>query len=548
MPSNRALVHQVTEMPDPSSQGYSSEEEYIFMLTQASGKLKTPETIVEISGVSTKVMIDTGASTDILDESAFRKITESVKIELRESSTRIFAYGSTSQLKVLGKFETDIAARNNKVASTIHVLKGTHGSLLSYTTACALGLVDVNINSVASHETLAEQYPTIFDGIGKLEGYEVKLHIDDSIQPVAQPARRVPFHMRQQVSAELEKLEQQGIIEKVDGPTPWISPLVVIPKKNGEIRLCVDMRMPNKAICRKRHPTPTIDDLIHSFNGATVFSKLDLRSGYHQLSLAPESRYITTFATHGGLRRYKRLNFGTNSASEIFQHLVSELIRDIPGALNISDDIAVFGKTQEAHDKALEAIFQVFSDKGLTLNKQKCEFNKGSITFFGFVFSAKGISPDPNKVKAIHDAKPPTSATGVRSFLGMATYCAKFIPNFSDITMPLRELTKKNTPFQWTEQHCKSFQEIKDVLTSNTVMAYFDGNKQTEVITDASPWGLSAILSQHTAGSDDRKIVAYVNRYLLSNNVTRKRNGKPWQSFGLLNDFMFISLVAISRY
>ena len=109
--------------------------------------------------------------------------------------------------------------------------------------------------------------------------------------------------------------------------------------------MCVDMRMANAAIKRERHPTPTVDDLIHILNGAIVFSKLDLRAGYHQIPLAPESRYITTFATHKGLRRYARLNFGTSSASEMFQDIISELVRDIPGAFNISDDVVVFGKT-----------------------------------------------------------------------------------------------------------------------------------------------------------------------------------------------------------
>ena len=129
--------------------------------------------------------------------------------------------------------------------------------------------------------------------IGKLKDFEVKLHIDESVVLVAQPARRIPFHLRRKVASELQRLEQQGIIEPVEGPTPWVSPLVVIPKENGEIRLFVDMREANKAILRERHPTPTVDDLIHALNGATVFSKLDLRSGYHKLSLAPESRYGT---------------------------------------------------------------------------------------------------------------------------------------------------------------------------------------------------------------------------------------------------------------
>ena len=292
------------------------------------------------------------------------------------------------------------------------------------------------------HEQLCRQYSGIFNGIGRLKGVEVKLHIHQSVPPVAQRARRIPFHMRKKVARELDQLEQQGIIEKVDGPTPWVSPLVITPKKSGDVRICVDMRMANRAINRERHPTPTIDDLIHTLNGATVFSKLDLRAGYHQLTLAPESRYITTFATHKGLRRYARLNFGTNSASEIFQMVINELIRDIPEALNISDDVIVFGKTQAEHDAALQAVFRKFAEVNLTLNKKKCEFNKKSITFFGFVFSGQGISPDPKKVEAIKNAKPPTTTSGVRSFLGMATYCAKFIPNFSDTSEPLRELTK----------------------------------------------------------------------------------------------------------
>ena len=136
------------------------------------------------------------------------------------------------------------------------------------------------------------------------------------------------------------------------------------------------------------------------------------------------------------------MNFGTNSASEIFQHVISERIRDIPGAINISDDIIVFGKTRQQHDQALRSVLHQFSDSGLTISPEKCELHKDSPTFFGLVFLANGVSPDPEKVKAIHNACPPKSVGEVRSFLGMVTYCAKFIPSFSDVTKPLRELTK----------------------------------------------------------------------------------------------------------
>ena len=151
--------------------------------------------------------------------------------------------------------------------------------------------------------------------------------------------------------------------------------------------------------------------------------------------------------THEGLRRYTRLNFGTNSASEIFQNAINEQIKEIPGAINISDDVIIHGTNQKAHDKALHTVLQKFAKVGLTLKPEKCELNKESLTFLGFVFSAKGVSPDPEKVKAIHDASLSKTAKEVRSFLGMANYCAKFIPNFSSIIKPSRDLTKKMSNF-----------------------------------------------------------------------------------------------------
>ena len=188
--------------------------------------------------------------------------------------------------------------------------------------------------------------------------------------------------MQRKVSAAFKKLEGDDIIETVEGPTPWISPLVIIPKNDGTVQLCVDMRIANRTFQRDRHPSPTVDDLINELNGAQVFSKLDLRLGYHQLSLAPESRYITTFATHKGLtRRYKRLNFGTNSASELFQQVIHDRIHDISGAVNISDDVIIYGKSQEQHDAALHAVCQRFADTGLTLNRAKCQFSQTKLTF-----------------------------------------------------------------------------------------------------------------------------------------------------------------------
>ena len=209
--------------------------------------------------------------------------------------------------------------------------------------------------------------------------------------------------MRSKLSKELRRLESLDIIETVTGPTSWVSPIVCFPKPNNpdQIRLCIDMRVPNKAILRERHPSPSTEDLIEKLNGAAYFSKLDLSSGYHQLELNEESRDITTFATHEGLKRCKRLNFGTNSASEIFQNVIRTTFQDIKGCVNISDDILVFAKTQQEHFMTLESVLKRADEKNLRFNGEKCEFDKPSITFYGHVFSKNGVSPCPEKIEAI---------------------------------------------------------------------------------------------------------------------------------------------------
>ena len=252
-------VRQVRVQPDRISE--SSDEEYLFTLGLKDGDGKVPKITVTVNGIPISMMVDTGASTNIMDEATFSKLQS---IELQSTSSRIFAYGSESQLSVLGKFQANIEACGNAVNTTVHVVKGAYGSLMSYETAISLGVVNIRVNTIETGDQVAQKFPSVFQGIGKLKNFEVKLHIDQSVPPVAQPARRIPFHLRKKVEAELDRLEEQGIIEKVDGPTPWISPLVVIPKKNEEIRLCVDMRMANRAILRERHPTPTVEEITHA--------------------------------------------------------------------------------------------------------------------------------------------------------------------------------------------------------------------------------------------------------------------------------------------
>ena len=504
----------------------SSDDDYVFSVYTMQDQEVQKYSPIQILGTTVDVIVDSGASVNIVDDVSYEKLKH--KCELRPSNAKVYPYGSTTPLPLRGKF---IAAVHSKMKTvdkaTFYVTQGNHGSLLSRKTATALGLLKV-INSTStenqttdapSTSQLISEYQDRFKGIGKLKDFQVKLHIDGSVQPSVQPHRRIPFHMRKKVEQELDKLEKQGIIERVSGPTPWVSPIVAAPKPKSpdQVRICVDMRLPNDAIQRERHITPTVDDLIHDLNGAVVFSKLDLNAGYHQLELHPESRYVTTFTTHTGLWRYTRLNFGINAAAEVFQNTIQQVLHDIPNVRNMSDDIIVYGKSQAEHNDSLKAVFQRLREKNLTLNAEKCEYSKPELEFFGYVFSAKGISADPKKITAIEELPPPQNVSEVRSLLGMTTYCSRFIHDYATISQPLRELTRKDTTWSWGPQQQSAMEKLKSRLIKHTTMAYFDPAKHSTILVDASPVGLGAILSQRdpSNGADDR-IIAYASRALTS--------------------------------
>jgi len=472
---------------------------------------ESPQFNIRIGNDSVSMMADSGASVNLLSNADYQNMRNPP--DLQRSAARIFAYGDKSPIATHGEFVTKLGYKNKECEAKIIVVNGP-SSLLSWKTSLKLNLLKAVYAVKDDCESLIREYGELFTGLGKLRDYKVKLHIDNSVQPVAQTHRRIPFHVRKDLEAQLKADETLGVIQRPTGPTPWVSPVVCVPKKSGKIRVCVDMRSANKAIKRERHGTPTINELMNDLNGATVFSKLDLNQGYNQLELDESSRYITTFATHVGLRQFTRLNFGICSAAEVFQEAIRQALAGIPGVINLSDDILVFGKTAAEHDDNLRATFQRLKEKNLTLSREKCEFNKTSLAFFGHIFSKAGLAADPEKIKAILEMKAPQSASEVRSLLGMTNYCgSRFIANYATITHELRELTKKEVSWKWKPQHEEAFQELKKALTRTPVLRYFDPALQTQLHVDASPVGLCAILTQ-TDENGIEQTVQYASRAL----------------------------------
>ena len=361
-----------------------------------------------------------------------------------------------------------------------------------------------------------EKYKDRFQGIGKLKGIQVDLNVDPDFKPVAQPPRRQPFSVRQKMEEEIKHLIDQDIIEKVNEPTGWVSPPVVTPKKDqSQIRLNVDMRVANQAIPRRHTQHPTIDDVVNELSGSTVFSHLDMSKGYHQLELKESSRNVTTFSTHIGLYRYKRLNYGTRSAAEIFQETIrEELTHDLKGVFNISDDIIVHGRDKKEHDANLVALLERSREKNVTFNRAKCEFRKDRVVYYGLMFSKDGVSPDPCKVKAIKSAGRPRNAAELNSFLCTVRYSSRFMEarQYQKAACKLGELVTGK--FEWKPEHSEAFEELKNMLSSDTVQAYFDPQAEHELHIDGCPVGLAATLTQRKPGEQCWRVVQYASRSL----------------------------------
>ena len=360
---------------------------------------------------------------------------------------------------------------------------------------------------------LFKKYPELLqsNGLRVIEGFRHKPCVNPNIPPVAQPLRRIPISLESRVLAELEQMERDGIIEPIDA-SAWVSNMVITPKPNDKIRICGDLRNVNKAITPDKYPLPTVDELSRLFAGATVFSKIDLKSGYWQIEMAAESRYLTSMITPKGLYQWKRVPFGLSSAPSCFQKIIRSIIADCEGTTNLLDDIAIAGFDRQDHDRKLNNVLAQLNKHHATINFEKSRFGVEQIDFVGFTISRGGVLPLQSNVEALQKIPRPTSAKEVHSFLSTANYYLKFVRDFATIAEPLRELLRKDATFRWTVECQHAFETIKNRLTSPQTLAHFDTNARTIVSTDASGVAIGAVLSQIQRGEE--RPIAFASRTL----------------------------------
>ena len=444
-----------------------------------------------------------------------------------KTKSKIFTFGNKGNIKPIGKFDCLVEGNNNFTVETFYVLENEFQNILSKAACETLGYIKIQgeesvVNTVnKTHsptefkrdvQILTNKYKNVFEGEGLLKNYKHKIYQNQSVKPIIQRLRRYPHQLREKINDELDRLEKLDFIEKASGPSRWVSNMVVVPKKDGNIRLCLDARAVNTSIIRQTHPIPTLESIIDDLHNAKYFSKIDLRQAYCQILLDEESRDLTTFVTEKGLMRYKRMIYGLTCASEDFQKIIENCFSGLEGVKCISDDTIVYSQTLEEHLHRLEKLFQRAEDLGLKFNLPKCQFLTKEISFFGVVIGQHGVKMDQNKVDTLNSFRAPINASELKSFLGFATFCSRFVPNYSTLTGPLRNLLRDNTTFEWTQEHQLAFENIKEIISRNIQLSYYNLAAKCKLVTDASDYGLGAVLLQ-TVDNVDRPI-AFASRSL----------------------------------
>ena len=323
----------------------------------------------------------------------------------------------------------------------------------------------------------------------------------------------MPFSLRNKVVELVQGMLEQGIVEP--SKSSWASPVVLVRKKDGSMRFCVDYRKLNAVTKLDVFPLPRIDDTLDLLAQNHYFSTLDLASGHWQVYMDSESREKSAFITSSGLYEFNSMPFGLCNAPATFQRLMEVVLKRLTRecCMVYLDDILVMGRTFTEHLMNLQEVFSRLRSAKLTLKPQKCKLVRQTVEYLGHIISEDGVAADPAKVEAAQQFPTPTDLKSLRSFLGLASYYRRFIPNFSRVAGPLFTLTRKGVDFCWTAQCQSTFEKIKELLTGTTVLVFPNFDREILLETDASIKGLGAVLAQQ---QDDSRVrpIAYASRTL----------------------------------
>ena len=472
--------------------------------------VKGPNGSAELS-----VLPDSGADITAADVKTISLLGETVKsIEPSTLSQTQSVDGST--LQPIGQMTVKISLGDTTIDDTLHVFPSIPGGMLiSWKTSQELRILpenypeQMNLISIFSgnqvtKEDLIREFPTVFDGrVRVMNGEKFRIHLKDDARPFCVNApRTIPYAFRDKVQKELKTLQEQGIIEPITAPTEWCAPIVVAPKKNSDdIRLCVDFSKLNRYVKREFYSMYTPCDAIADICGkqSQFFTVFDALKGYYQCPLDEQSQLLTTFLTPFGRFKFLRAPFGICSISEHYNRRMDEAFEGLNNYRRIVDDIVIFDENVNDHIARVRKFLHRCAELGISINKDKFNFLKTSVTFAGYELSNQGYKIDKSLLKAINDFPLPTCITDLRSFFGLANQLSQNTDKISQCLLPLRPLLSVKNEFVWSREHTQAFEAAKQALFSVPILKFFDMFKPTRLMTDASKKGLGFVLQQkHT--------------------------------------------------
>ena len=391
-----------------------------------------------------------------------------------------------------------------------------------------------------TQDKVESTYADIFQGLGKFPGEPYKLRLKPDAVPAKLRPRRVPVHLQDAFHEEIERLVKIDVLEKVTEPTEWVNSFVIVEKVidssnahspnhviKKSICLCIDPKDLNEALEREPYYSRSIDELISMFAGAKVFTIVDMDKGYWQVVLHPESRKLTCMAFDIGRYQFKRLPMGSKVASDIFQRMLDSVYIGLPGVTGIADDMVIFGRNEEEHDRNLILFLETTRKNGLVLNKKKLQFKKEEVSFFGHRWNSTGISPDPKKTESILKMQFPPDKETMHSFLGLVNFLNRYTPKLAELCSPLRKLILKDSHYSPGDPEHAAFDAIKAEFKKKIILPYFDRNKETILQTDVSKKGFGAVILQ------EEQPIYYASRALTSaeknyQNLEREAQAAVW--------------------
>ncbi|UYV63839.1 K02A2.6-like [Cordylochernes scorpioides] len=439
---------------------------------------------LKVEGNFIKFEMDTGSGLTLISEKDFKNSLQHLKLE--KSEYYLECQDITYKLRAL-------------------VVKGEKRALMGreWINRLKLGCFAVKHMPVeiTIEEILKENQALFVETTEPIKGFTFSVNMCD-VNPIFHKARPVPFAIRPAVTEALDKMVAKGYLCEV-ASSKWATPVVVVPKKNKEIRICCDFKVTlNKYLDTAAYPLSTQQDLFSTLAKGKYFSKLDLRNAYLQLEVDPGTRPLLTINTHKGLFRFKRMPFGLANAPSYFQSVMDRVLSGIGGVICYIDDVLIATASIKEHLALLKTIFARLAKYNIKLKKEKCLFLQKEIEYLGHLVTEEGIRPLDHKVQAIQKAKTPTNISELRSFLGLVNFYGKFIPNLPELLKPLHELLHKKRPWVWTKECGEAIDKCKNSITSERVLVPYDATLPLCLATDASQIGVGAVLSHIIEGQE----------------------------------------------